>query len=187
MADQQSPNLKRVGAAATGLFLFWSSVAVYAVHSSLPPNAMALPLEDKLRVNELLPQGWAFFTRDPEEEDVVAYVRDERGRWQSARTSPIASLATLWGISRSGRGLGIELGMLVSAPSRSAWIRCKIGEPSQACLDRASPALHIRSEYPRPRLCGDVGLVANRPVPWAWSVEGVPEVPRRAARVTVRC
>lgn len=177
----------QVTAFALILVFAWSLVGLYSLHASLPPNALTLPLEDAVRVGEVLPQGWGFFTRNPREEDVLPYLRGADGAWEPQHTAPLASLATWWGISRTGRGSGIELGMIMNVPAESSWIRCRVDESAASCLERTRATKTVHNRYPDPALCGAVGLVALRPVPWAWSDNVDSDIPRRAAQVNVEC
>ena len=56
---------KTIGIYVLALLFFWTTVFAYAVHPVLPANPIDLPLEEKSPLVHFLPQGWAFFTRDP--------------------------------------------------------------------------------------------------------------------------
>src|SRR5215470_17697398 len=73
--------LRRLALLALATFTFLATVAVYAVHGTMPANALKLPGESKERLILFLPEAWKFFTRDPREERLSVFRREPSGAW----------------------------------------------------------------------------------------------------------
>ena len=174
-----------VGICAIVNGLLWATFVLYSVHANLPHNTIALPFESKVDLRIVAPQGWAFFTRDAEEEQLTTYaLRD--GTWQPLNAEPNASVANLFGVSRRGRARSNEAGTLLQTISRGDWTDCSMA--LNDCFNASHTSSHVRNAIPEPALCGDVGFVLRRPVPWAWASSKKPVVmPARVVRMEVRC
>src|SRR5690606_6732348 len=87
-ANDPTPSVKngarRLGLLALGLLLGWSTVTVYALHGALPYNPVKLPFQDRFNIRLFLPEGWAFFTRDPREDRMLPYLRGAEAGWTRA-------------------------------------------------------------------------------------------------------
>lgn len=176
-----------VGLTLAGLLVFWTLLAVYTVHSQLPPNALELPLESEIRfsLRSLAPQGWAFFTKDPREHRTFALIRSHDG-WRLALVGPHAEARNLFGLDRRSRAQGVEIGLLQGQVTRDAWSPCA-GRPEE-CLEQIAAATSLRNPSPEPSLCGTVGLVRKEPVPWAWAgVRHTVSMPGLVLRLHVQC
>jgi len=175
---------RRLGAFVVGLALAWSVPAIYSVHSGLPYNPIKLPFADRVNARLWAPQGWKFFTRDPQEEQLLALVRV--GAEYRPRDGALnASRENFFGASRRGRAAQADAGTLASLVPQTAWHDCK--DSVEACLAGVEPMV-VHSPVQRGFLCGDVALTMQKPVPWAWSRSSHPvRMPMRAARLEVQC
>ncbi|MFP2904935.1 SdpA family antimicrobial peptide system protein [Pyxidicoccus sp. 3LFB2] len=179
---------RRLGLLALGLILGWSTVTVYALHAALPYNPIQLPFEDRINMRLVLPEGWAFFTRDPREDRMLPYVRATDGQWAWASQTPNFQPKNAFGIDRAARAQGVEMGLLMEQAREYARQACE--EDPRRCLERASPGKPLRNRSPNPTLCGQVGFVFQRAVPWAWSrtSQGKPIImPSKVLRLEVEC
>lgn len=183
---------RRLGLLALGLLLGWSTVAAYALHAALPYNPIKLPFEDHFDIRLLLPEGWAFFTRDPRDPRMLPYQRGADGQWTRASRTPNFQPHNLFGIDRGGRAQGVEMGLLMEQTRQVDRIDCEV-EPT-LCLERAPVGEKIRNRSPNPTLCGEVGFVFQRAVPYAWSRtnrEKSPEkkiiMPSKVLRLEIEC
>lgn len=174
-----------VAVAALLMGTFWTVIAAYAVHAAMPPNAVRLPLEDKLRMRDVLPQGWAFFTRDPQEPAIIPHVRS-KGRFVAVDKGPNANKHNWFGIRRLARAQNVEVGILMSKVPMAFWDRCR--SAPVVCLEKAGLARTLSNPFPRPTVCGEVGLVRQESIPWAWTRDDtVPMMPSKIVRLEVRC
>jgi len=148
--------------------------ALAASHGEMTTNAVAL-----------LPQGWAFFTRDPREERVTAWIR--RGDGWEVVDQRGSSLSAFMGLRRSASVLGVELGTLAAKLPEERWVAA--ADPRNPTATGATlPPMEVRDDSVAPRLCGDLVLSKAEPVPWAWSRSRTPvPMPTRVARATVVC
>ncbi len=183
VADKRS--LQLMGLLGLALGGGWLLVVVYALHAALPFNPIKLPLETRVQPRFWLPEGWAFFTRDPREENMRVFVRHE-GNWVSAGMGPIAKPSNSFGLDRACRAQGVEAALLINGFPSSAFQECR--DPVAACLERAPITAEVQNISPTPTLCGDVGVVMQKPVPWAWWSSGLrATMPSRVLRMSVAC
>jgi antimicrobial peptide system SdpA family protein len=160
--------------------------ALYSVHAALPPNAIQLPFADRIEARKWAPQGWAFFTRDPREPDVIAYLPSISGSWRRDASGPQAQVAYAFGWSRRLRAKGVEMGRLLTVLRPSDWRECHAEPP--LCFGSLPVQSRLRNSSPIPSLCGDVAFVQQEPVPWAWFTSGVQvTMPSKVIRVKVSC
>lgn len=178
---------RRLAAFALGVALGWGILLAYLLHSLMPFNPVRLPRQGTVAARLWLPQGWSFFTRDPRSEDTLAFIRDPGGEWRRTPAGPHASPPNLLGFRRYTRAQGIEAGLLLTAVPREAWSEC--ADSVLACLDRPAASVPaLRNLSPRPSLCGDVALVLQKPLPWAWRASARKiDMPSRLARLRVEC
>lgn len=184
-SDSDARGLWRLGALTLGMGLGYALLFCYAVHPILPFNPIKLPAESTMRTNLFIPEGWRFFTRNPQEEQPLAFSR-QNGSWRSVMRGPNASAANLFGLDRAGRAQGLEMGLLMAEVHKRSFIECN--EEPILCLEQAPSALSVRDASPDPTLCGTTGIVLRGPVPWAWA-RGTQSIfmPSRVARLEVRC
>lgn len=176
---------RALGAVALFVVGSWASLTVYSVHAALPKNPIRLPLEAEINTQLWFPQGWKFFTRDAREEDFFPMVRGQDGAFVRASQAPNFQAKHVFGWSRDGRAQGIELGRLKYAAADVVPIACKAAP--EDCLADAAVQLTVKNETPSPTLCGDVGIVLSRPVPWTWARSGQTSMRSRVIRMRVTC
>jgi antimicrobial peptide system SdpA family protein len=155
----------------------------YVVHAALPAAPFALPGPESQMVRMFLPEGWAFFTKSPRSPSPVVYRRGPDGRWLDIGAGPLADPLDFMGLNREGRSQGTELAMLMALIPRRAWSDCD--RPPVACLSALTPVSEVANLSHR-TVCGDVGLVVQESLPWAWrDTEAV--MPSDVVRVMVTC
>lgn len=178
-----------VGVSVLISMLGWGGIAVYSVHASLPSNTVRLPFAEQISTRIWAPEGWAFFTRDPREEDVFVFAPEaaDEGPWRSILLSPHASPSNLFGLDRYSRAQGTEIGLLLYELSAEHWRDCD-ASPEECLVSYGEAAQELENASPRPSLCGSIGFALQRPVPWAWaSAEEEIVMPSRIAKVSVQC
>jgi antimicrobial peptide system SdpA family protein len=178
---------------ALGAFVFvvgtmWAVLIGYVVHVQLPTNVIVLPFEQELHLAAVVfaPEGWAFFTKNPREPVLIPYTMDTAGMWRSAAVGAYDDPPHLFGASRSPRAQGVEMGLLSSQISPTAWGTCD--ERIETCLARAASWFVAGNPSPQPTLCGKVALVRQEPLPWAWaSARAETTMPSTFVLVDSRC
>ena len=184
--ETPSAAARAAGGASLALLGLWSVLFAYAVHGGMPFNPVRLPFETQLRSLMWIPEGWAFFTRDPREERLLTMRREATGRWVTAARGPNALASHAFGLSRRPRATGIETGLLIAEIPSPSWSDCK--ESVERCLERTAAVKVVRNPSPDPQLCGSLGFALQKPVPWAWSRSSRKiTMPSRVARMEVTC
>lgn len=162
----------RIGAFSVFLFVIavaFLAIAAYPATTFSPLKKPVLGAQSTQQISTyqlLLPEGFAFFTRDPREPDIKRYRRHE-GSWRQAGLGPHSLPSNLLGLDRWSRTQGVEYAMLLQEYELEEWTDCD-GDPI-ACLDSIAVADTIQNADPQPTLCGVIGFVRQEPVPWAWS------------------
>jgi len=174
-----------MGLLAVGLAVFWAGVGLYVLHPILPYNPLRLPFAAEVKASFWVPEGWAFFTRDPRG-DLLTLMRLTPDGWVPAGPGVQSEARYAFGIMRHPRAENSEALRLVKQVPSSAWAVCEGG--AAPCLDGMETSLRTESPSARPTLCGTVGLVKRPQVPWAWSRGPTPAQMRgTVARVEVAC
>ena len=133
----------------------------------------------------VLPQGFAFFTRDAREPDLYLFQQRD-GAWQSASLGPNSRPSNLFGLNRKSRAQSVESALIVSKLLPTAWSECR-DNPTK-CLGQSSVQDTIRNVVPAPTLCGPVGFVLQEPVPWAWSKsQGTTDMHSQITNIHIQC
>jgi antimicrobial peptide system SdpA family protein len=176
---------RAAGALLAGMVALAAVGGLYAVHVPMPHNPIHLPYEKKVPVVQFLPEGWKFFTRDPQEEEILLYER-AGGAWVRAKNIPNGRAENLFGGSRRGRASAIELGRITGGLPRSSWQDCS-DDPAK-CLDRLASPRKIKNDNGKPQICGAVGVALQKPVPWAWATsKRSVTMPSRVALLEIQC
>ncbi|MEM4379996.1 MAG: SdpA family antimicrobial peptide system protein [Thermoplasmatales archaeon] len=166
------------------LWLF-ASIFLFSVMGPYNPTSLAFLKKDgALIARDFLPEGFAFFTRDPREER--PYLYELKDGMIELVTKPNASPSNLFGISRKQRAMHFELGSLITALSDQEWNTC--ATTFNYCLSMDSvKSYEIRNSTPNPILCGTYYLKSIKPVPWAWRNSFRGEMPHKFVKIKVRC
>lgn len=165
---------------------FWLSFVFYSIHASLPFNPIDLPLAKTLALRVFTPQGWKFFTRNPREETVSVFARDGHGNWSSPSIGRNASLLSYFGLARTARAQGVEVGVITASLKPDQWVPCS--ERLDACLAKTPTAAAVANVSPGATVCGDIVFVKQQPVPWAWTrSKRTVTMPITCLRVNVSC
>jgi antimicrobial peptide system SdpA family protein len=129
-----------------------------------------------------VPQGWAFFTKPPDDPEIGIY--DARtGR--SILATPQTRVENFFGLSRTQRAQGPELATLASQVT--AWVSCDV--KSHACVkpgENEEPEKVHNDAFVR-TVCGEVVLTSERPTPWAYRDFGLPSKVEQRAFLKVDC
>jgi len=170
-------------ALALGALTLW--VAAYAAHAALPHNTVRLPGGEERGIRSVLPEGWKFFTRPPQEPRLAIHRRDE-GVWRPINAEANAEPRHLFGLRRAARAQPMEAASLLGGVAATAWRKCEVAP--ERCLDEAALAAEAENQSRTPTLCGDLGFVRQPPVPWAWARRlGPVTMHSKVVRVRVRC
>lgn len=142
-----------------------------AIFYTLPTNILSSKDGGGPRAvfNEVLPQNWAFFTKDPQSDVILAYqVSDDGAGFTSKMITPQGLPSNAFGLSRTQRAQGPELANLQLGVPGSNWTACDGSALECLELYKDSPVTIVENTSPVPTVCGGVSLVIAKPVPWAF-------------------
>ncbi len=160
-----------------------AAVTVFAGLSALPPNPLSPPASARSVADQLLPEGWAFFTASPQTVYTqVAFLR-AGGRWQVENHSLVVP-GDLFGLDRSKRAQGTAIALLLRNVSPAAWHRCT--RTPTRCLASLPAGPVIQNTSNLRSICGQVGFIRQQMLPWAWRYFNV-TMPSTVMRAEVRC
>lgn len=157
--------------------LAWVSLTVGAcllvAVSLLPysPLRSSFSFLDEESVTKIVPQGWGFFTKDPQEVRVHYFSQVDDGSWINADIANSDS-ENLFGASRVARLRGIEYGTLISENQTriaNGWSSCSAAE-LQECARRTGEIkpIPVENSYPVQTLCGRIVVLQQAPNAWAY-------------------
>lgn len=169
------------------------AIGIQAAAGAAGFTLLELPLVDATEARLLLPEGWAFFTRNPREPWLHFYTFDEgQHEYVEITAPPLADVRNAFGLRRGTRRQGVESGLVMAALSEDSWTPCSLPEIKR-CLSETKPVLTMENPSPMPSLCGEIGVVSYSAVPFAW-VRDTPHealrnfaVPTRFAKVVLSC
>jgi len=171
---------RRVATVAATALLF----VAYVLLAALPAKPFSLPGPDTKAVRGFVPQGWAFFTKSPRSMWAQVYRHQPDGGWQDITMGPLAQPRYTMGLDRAPRAQGTEVAMLLSLLPKQAWRDCE--RPPTACLSEAPPVGTVTNRSNRHTVCGDIGVVQQEVLPWAWR-DAPTTMPSKVVRVRVTC
>jgi antimicrobial peptide system SdpA family protein len=162
---------------ATGLFA--------AIDTGLPFSPLRPISTPSTTARHFAPQGWAFFTRDPLEPQIYVYRRTEAG-WIAADIGANGEPAHLFGWRRSPRAQGVEIGLVLFAHGKEQFTACE--GSIEECLETSPIEGTVQNDSTVPTLCGTIGILRQKKIPWAWRHSVDPErAPAEVMNLEVSC
>ena len=168
------------------LIAFWIASGTLVVFLFGPHSPITPPVSIRTQLVTFIPQGWNFFTRNPQEARHWLF----RGDDSLASVDPVAMRGNgLFSFAeRSWRVRTMEIGRLIAAAPNDAWKDCKANS-ARACA-KAAPTAAVRIANPMriASLCGPLVVVQRRMTPWALFARGQqPALPAKVTRWEVSC
>jgi antimicrobial peptide system SdpA family protein len=169
----------------TYLIFFAILVTVPVVALSVAISGTTIELNHSVKnvVKAVFPQGWGFFTKDPQEKSVDIYLDSGEGRVRIS--TPNQSASNYWGFSRKSRMIGMEVSTVLSlvGQRQPSWCVIKDAKRHLAAGGSSwvlkSPKLH----YLTP---GNYVLVRRSITPWAWYDQPGNFIPYEELHVRIR-
>jgi len=145
--------------------IFLVSMLFLSILSALPTTPFTPSQEKKIYFSQILPQGWGFFSKNPRDEYIKVFDKNEEPTvsWPNMRVS------NLFGIDRKGRGQGTELALILNDIPQKNFKACDT--TVKLCIEdiKMQKSERIMNRTPEPTLCGEQFISINTPIPWAWS------------------
>lgn len=133
---------------------------------SLPFNPLSEHLRGESIVKSFVPEGWAFFTRDPREERLEVVYR-VGGRWVPNPLVPMGKLSNELGLWRKVRAQSVEIAMLLPQVRKDQWIEHPKGFWTSVVTSSKSQEVVDTSPYPV--LPDTIAIVKHEPIPWSYA------------------
>jgi antimicrobial peptide system SdpA family protein len=164
------------------------SLFVYSVVVALPKTVLTTQVDvgEKTRVGQVFPQGWSFFTRDPQSTALVL-LSDEPDDAVRVDGLPQTLPRNAFGLTRNQRSQDTE--KAAYANDALEWVECG-GMLADACLGlaRDAAAERVAAVPGDPNFCGKFLLAAQKPVPFLFREHTEQDVlVERVAHVDVDC
>jgi len=161
-----------------------------SVFVAMPKTVLTTNAVEQVRpvVNGFWPQGWGFFTKDPDSVALGVYAEADDHTFASVLTTPQGRPSNLFGLSRASRAQGTELAILSHYMDEANWLDCT--GANDACLREALAAdpVAIDNNSPVPTVCGGVILTVEKPRPWSYrNLVGDRYRIQRSAHIEARC
>lgn len=150
------------------VFLFTSAITLISfiilfttIMSTLPSAAIKPNKQTQLIINQLYPQSWGFFSKDPESEILNVY----DAHFSKVLDWPNNKIKHLFGLNRIGRGQGIELSFIFpQLPTKDKWEDFKGNEnPDDFIFHK------VKNKVKHPTLEGKYIITYEKVTPWAWA------------------
>ncbi|MCU1480740.1 MAG: hypothetical protein JWQ19_1526 [Subtercola sp.] len=162
----------------------------YVFECRVSANVVALPgaVQFRSTVQDLFPQGWAFFTKPVDAEIMHEFVQSGLETVEVGG-APNASWNYAFGWNRESRFEGIETAALLSGIGADSWTRCDPRDSRRECLSQAeSDPIKVENRSPHRSLCGTVLISAEQTTDWAFrNLKNDTSVPIEALALKVTC
>lgn len=166
------------------LIIVWSTFGALVLVTAVPDSPLAPSMLARINLLTVMPQGWAFFTRDPREPTPVLYAHGSSG-WTEVSLKH-TSRTNAYGFRRIARIHGQELAALLSQVPAEAWTEVAAG--SDPVRVHVLEHHFVQNPARRPDLCSSLLVVVREPVPWAWArARRHVFMPGRMVRLEVSC
>ncbi len=130
----------------------------------------------------LVPQGWAFFTRDPREDELYLLQINSKDSVVSF-TKTNSDKEFYFGASRKNRTIMIEFSLILSKINKNAW---RAGENNSFELERSIVPDTISLDFYPQNIKGDFYIVKQERLPWAWSKNQSLVMPNTYAKIFIQ-
>lgn len=146
---------------------FWAFFAFLSLLVYVEDNPIRMNYKSSQSLKMLFPQGWAFFTKSPRDENVQAY-HLVNGKLEVLPGQRQATIDHLMGVKRDARAISVEYATMLYDIPATKWVKCEINA-SEFIKTHQVVAVKVRNTTPLALLHGDIYLISQATVPWAWS------------------
>lgn len=146
------------------LIFGWTLCAILILFSSMK-SQLILTENHKEFINKIFPQGWGFFTKEPQSFELAIY-KINSGKLEKIQTLN-QSFENRLGFSRSSRMIGYEMSEIASKIKTSDWINNTDGNIHSSLKNKT---IVIKSDYKFIHFHkGTYLMKLYKPIPYAWS------------------
>ena len=151
--------------------------------SSNRDNPVRLSYNNAQELYSILPQGWAFFTRNPKEEVLQLY-KEDKSNLKLINNSASLSFKDVFGLKRDVRKKSAELAEIIKKIPSEKWETKKSSDKMKNLINLKISDTVI-NVFNNKLLTGDYIIVRSRRKPWAWSNSSI-TLPYRCIKIHVK-
>jgi antimicrobial peptide system SdpA family protein len=145
----------------------WLVFIVYITIAFLPFNPLSTGKTMKSKLLNFVPQGWAFFTKNPRLPQTFIY--QKKGSTLECLTDGNGGMNVFFGADRTLRYKnGLEVSYLLKKVDNSCWTECKI-DLLKFVNSNDLITVNIDNDLDCKSLIGEFYVQKIEPIPWAWS------------------
>ncbi len=150
--------------------ILWSVLGISAFLGVIPKTPLKISPQLKANLKILLPERWAFFTKNPKEQYVYLLVQeDTTDGFKLHKNFPNSNKNNFFGIVNNQKAVGLEYGILSSKIPEDLWYEYNDGEDVRKILTQDTiKTLEIDTPLKEPILIGEVVFLLLEPVPYEW-------------------
>ena len=152
------------------LISFWGILQILVLYSPYSPLSQDSSIK-RFYIQDFLPQGWSFFTRDPREDLFFIYAVEDG----SDVLRGITDVETFFGASRKKRHLNTEASNILQQIPKENWIQANGSFfydqllPSHKDKDGCiGDIVYVKNESKHHSIEGNYYFVIKPLEPWAW-------------------
>lgn len=136
--------------------------------NSIDTNPIKLKIDLNNKVFTFVPQGWAFFTRNPREAQIVLYKKTNKNKLEVINQRH-SSYLNLFGLNRKAAKMIIEVAFLKEKTNDHLFQNTRWNYQGNIYSKIPSKCYKIKNQLKDSYLKGEYVIVYQKPVPWAWS------------------
>lgn len=153
-----------------GSLLLIFSLLVFLLAASVPESTIKVSKASRMQLTRIVPEGWAFFTRDPKGPELLLFQADSNKQVHRFVQRP-GTPRYLFGINRKARIVSQEFGRFQEylPTADSLWYEIEGPIEKNAHLFDSLSIIKIPNSSRYPFINGVFILQKIEPVPWAWA------------------
>lgn len=165
----------------SGLFL------IGLFFNTLKDNPLKLKFSIDNEIFTFVPQGWAFFTRNPREAQIIIYKVNELNNLEEINQRH-SSYLNIVGLNRRASKIMSELQFIKNKINDSLFVNTKWNYQKSNFNKIPNTTTEVKNQFKDPILCGEFVVVFQKAVPWAWSRDLYKiQMPAKIIRLKIIC
>ncbi len=168
------------------LFIFWTTVISVIFLYAHKEHPIDVNYRNRQLQTIFLPQGWAFFTKDPRQDKIAIYRLKENEKVLKRIEFIGNRKKELLGLVRTSRLVALEVSIITESLKGKSSLKCHPLETQCFTKVLASDAIPIKSNHFR-FLCGKFILTKSSRIPWAWSRSSSIKAPKKVYSIKIQC
>jgi antimicrobial peptide system SdpA family protein len=163
----------------------WTILSILIV--TLKNNPIEIASDMDYQVFKFVPQGWAFFTRNPREAQIIIYqIKNNNGL--IAYPQKHSSYHNIFGLYRKSSKILTELQSIKIKIPDTLYTNSEWNYQTEEYSLLPKEIYSYDNEISEPFLCGEFLIVFQKSIPWAWSksIKNI-KMPSKMVRIKINC